>query len=206
MYSNDFSLFALFTAGFAALASAQTLGNNPSGHTIYTPGLNQQVPVGTPFNITWNPSPKSASVSLYLLRGPATNLKSLGPIATKTEDDGSYMWTPSSDLEPENTHYGIILVAEDGTYQYTTQFGIVNPSYGGGHASSSASASASDTMSVPPPYKPTSTPGASTPTSGKPTDISSVVSEVTSSAETPAVTASSGSPVYNSSVSCPPTP
>ena len=42
MYSNDFSLFALFTAGLAALTSAYHAPvGNPSGNPITKPGLNE---------------------------------------------------------------------------------------------------------------------------------------------------------------------
>ena len=40
------------------------------------------------------------------------------------------MWTPSTSLEPDVTHYGLqIIVDGTGEYQYSTQFGISNPSY-----------------------------------------------------------------------------
>ena len=40
------------------------------------------------------------------------------------------MWTPSTSLEPDVTHYGLqIIVDGTGQYQYSTQFGISNPSF-----------------------------------------------------------------------------
>ena len=55
------------------------------------------------------------------------------PIACITEsipNTGKFVWTPSTSLEPDVTHYGLqIIVDGTGEYQYSTQFGISNPSY-----------------------------------------------------------------------------
>lgn len=119
------------------------------GNPISQPGLNSLVPAGEGFTITWKPT-TDGPVTLLLLKGPATNLKLESVIVEGTENDGSYVWTPSTSLEPtaDATGYGIQLIvdsgADKGQYQYTTQFGISNPEYKE-ESSSSSSASASAT-------------------------------------------------------------
>ena len=54
---SDFSFFSLFTAGLACLvpltnAYTQPVGASPKGNPIWTPGLNDVVPVGKPYTIT----------------------------------------------------------------------------------------------------------------------------------------------------------
>lgn len=114
------SLRALFTAGLAAfgpLASAYTTPKgDPTGNAIYEPGLNSIVPVGKPFTITWEPDTEG-TVSLVLLHGPSTNCVPIKTIVEGINNTGSYDWTPSTDLAPNKTYYGIELVV-DGTGQY----------------------------------------------------------------------------------------
>ena len=58
--------------------------------------------------ITWNPTTQG-TVTLVLLKGPSENAVPQYAIVEKTENDGSYVWTPSTDLEPTTgaTGYGI---------------------------------------------------------------------------------------------------
>ena len=51
-----FSVAAFVFAAYAGLTSAYTtpVGATPSGNPISAPGLNEIVPAGTPFTITWN--------------------------------------------------------------------------------------------------------------------------------------------------------
>lgn len=147
--SNDFSLFALFTAGlaFAPAVSAltgytQPQGSSPSGNPISLPGLHNFVPVGTPYAITWEPTTHDCeSVDLVLLKGPSTNAVAYSVIALDVANSGSYSWTPSTSFPPGNadgTGYGIQLICDKtGVYQYSTQFALSNPTY---HSSSSSSA------------------------------------------------------------------
>lgn len=106
--------------------------------------MNSLVPAGEGFTITWKPTTEGP-VTLVLLKGPATNLKVENVIVEGTENDGEYVWTPSTSLEPTDgpTGYGIQLIVDSGAnkgqYQYTTQFGISNPDY---KKESSSSASA----------------------------------------------------------------
>jgi len=133
-----FSVTALVSAAVFGLASAYTqpVGDTPSGNPISKPGLGEIVPVGTPYTITWNPT-TAGTVTLVLLRGPSTNVVPLYQIVEKIPNTGVYVWTPSSSLEPDTTHYGIQLIVDaTGQYQYTTQFGISNPSSGGSSSSS----------------------------------------------------------------------
>ncbi|KAK7537481.1 GPI anchored serine-threonine rich protein [Phyllosticta citribraziliensis] len=148
MLSNDFSLFALFTAGLATLVKAEDL---PNGNAIYLPGTGSIVPVGKPFDITWNPTTpySGGTVSLYLCKGPSSNCVTVGSIATGTENDGLYSWTPETSLADSNgdTGYGMKIVFDsNGAYQWSTQFGISNK--GSASSSSSSSAAASTTASV----------------------------------------------------------
>ena len=115
------SFITLFTAGlaaFAPLASAYTTPTgDPSGNAIYEPGLNSIVPVGKPFTITWDPTTEG-NVSLVLLHGPSSNCVPIQTIAESIENSGSYDWTPSTDLAPNKTYYGLeLIVVKTGQYQ-----------------------------------------------------------------------------------------
>ncbi|KAL4961335.1 GPI anchored serine-threonine rich protein [Aspergillus stella-maris] len=105
----------------------------PSGNAILTPGLNDLVTAGEKYTITWDPT-TSGDVSLVLLRGPSTNVIPMYAIAENIGNSGSFDWTPSTDLEPDTTHYGLLLVVESGpnkgAYQWSTQFGVKNTQYG----------------------------------------------------------------------------
>lgn len=137
-----------------------------------------RVPLADPdLQITWNPTTQG-TVTLVLLKGPSENAVPQYAIVEKTENDGSYVWTPSTDLEASEgaKGYGIQLIDDaTGQYQYTTQFGISNPkhvkanvpanppTYGAPSTSSSSSSvssstsSESKTMEMPTPYGPKAT-------------------------------------------------
>lgn len=104
-------------------------------------GLNQIVPAGVPFTITWQPT-STGPISLVLLRGPSTNVLPIACINESIPNSGSLSWTPPTSLEPDVTHYGLQII-DDGTgdYQYSTQFGISNPAYGQSTTTSSSSQS-----------------------------------------------------------------
>lgn len=85
------------------------------------------------------------------MKGPSTDAEPQYAIAEKVPNSGTYVWTPSKDLEPttDATGYGIQLICDkDGQYQYTTQFGISNPSYDAEDASSSSSSVVSTSSST----------------------------------------------------------
>ncbi|KAI9872464.1 MAG: hypothetical protein M1830_001598 [Pleopsidium flavum] len=146
-------MIPVFSAAIVGLASAYTqpVGDTPSGNSIVRPGLGEIVSVGTPYTVSWNPTTQG-TVTLVLLRGPSTNVIPLYPIAEKVANTGSYVWTPSTSLEADTTHYGIQLIVDaTGQYQYTTQFGISNPSSTGSSSSASyALSSASSSSAVAP--------------------------------------------------------
>ncbi|EEH34722.1 GPI anchored serine-threonine rich protein [Paracoccidioides lutzii Pb01] len=120
---------ACIVAAFAAIAAAYTppdTSKPPSGNPISRPGLLELVPVGQPYTITWQPS-TPGKVSLLLLRGPSNNVKYLDTIADSVSNTGTYIWTPPTSLEGDESGYGIQIVVEGtGQYQYSTQFGIKN--------------------------------------------------------------------------------
>jgi len=140
------SFIAIATA-LAGLASAYTTPvNGPVGNPILKPGLNEKVPVGKPYLITWTPdhNPES-TVTILLLQGPSSNIKPLYPIVEKTPNDGSYEWTPHTDLPDSTEGFGLQLIVDsNGDYQWSTQFGFYNP-----HVNTNGTTSS---------YSPTSTP------------------------------------------------
>lgn len=129
------SSVGLLTAALALLtplttAYTQPTGDSPSGNPIYTPGLNQIVPVGQPFQITWDPTTPQDTVTLVLLKGPSTNAVPQYPIIENLPNTGTFTWIPSVELADSAgpTGYGIQLIDDaTGAYQYSTQFGISNP-------------------------------------------------------------------------------
>jgi hypothetical protein len=86
------------------------------------------VPACEPFTITWQPTTPN-TVSVLLLKGPATNVVKFGPsLAEGIANSGSLVWTPTADLPTTNgapLGYGIQIIDDvTGQYQYSTQFGI----------------------------------------------------------------------------------
>ncbi|KAJ5586938.1 Ser-Thr-rich glycosyl-phosphatidyl-inositol-anchored membrane family-domain-containing protein [Penicillium hispanicum] len=121
-----FTTAAIFStlAAFAAAYTKPDYSQSPDGNPIYTPSLNEQVPEGEPFQITWDPT-VGDKVSLVLLRGPSSDVVPLETIVEDIDNTGSYTWTPGTNLEVDTTHYGLLLVVEGtGQYQWSTQFGI----------------------------------------------------------------------------------
>lgn len=85
---------AAFLSALAAIVSADTPANTanpPSGNPIYTPGLNEQVPVGPGYKITWNATTQGL-VDLILLKGPSSNAVPLLTIADQIPNTGSFIW------------------------------------------------------------------------------------------------------------------
>lgn len=146
-----FKVFLASMAFTASLASAYTkpTGNAPEGNPISAPGLGSIVPVGQPFSINWVPTTQG-TVTLVLLKGPSSNAVPQYAIAENIPNSGSYSWTPKDDLAPGSTGYGIQLIDDaTGAYQYTTQFGISNPSYSSSSASSSTATSKAYAIGAP---------------------------------------------------------
>lgn len=135
-------------SALAALVSATTTlpdySVGPSGNPILYPGLNEQVPVGIPYQIQWTPT-TTGTVSIWLLRGPSTNVQPIATLATSIPNLGEFTWIPSTTLQDDTTHYGLIIIVDGtGQYQYSTQFGIKNDAV----ASSSSSAVASSSTAA----------------------------------------------------------
>ncbi|RLL96279.1 hypothetical protein CFD26_105765 [Aspergillus turcosus] len=189
-------------AALAMAATSPDYSQDPSGNAILKPGLNEQVPAGKPYTIEWDPT-TTGPVSLILLRGPSTNVKPIETLADSIPNSGSFSWTPSTTLEPDTTHYGLMLVVEGtGQYQYSTQFGISNPDYTGSTSNSSSTATPTGTKS-------TSTTGTSskpsttettTTTATSSTSADSTTATTTETAPTTLVTTSSASGVPTSTV------
>ncbi|KAL2822554.1 Ser-Thr-rich glycosyl-phosphatidyl-inositol-anchored membrane family-domain-containing protein [Aspergillus granulosus] len=151
-------------AAVAAAWTAPDYSQAPTGNAILTPGLNELVTAGEPFTITWDPTTEG-EISLVLLRGPSTNVVPLYALAENIPNSGSYVWTPSTDLEDDVTHYGLLLVVETGpnkgAYQYSTQFGVSNPHQGETSTTTAATSTTTTQTGVIPSGTPTTptTPG-----------------------------------------------
>ncbi|PKY04289.1 hypothetical protein P168DRAFT_155607 [Aspergillus campestris IBT 28561] len=128
-------LKTFLVSALAAVAAAHVepdYTKGPDGNSISNPSLDEVVPAGKPYTITWKPTTKGP-VSLVLLRGPSTNVQPIATIAEQIENTGKYEWTPSTSLEPDVTHYGLLIVVENTRqYQWSTQFGISNKDFAEG--------------------------------------------------------------------------
>jgi len=146
---RSFAIFSALAAAFTAVSAVTPPVGDPKGNAIVKPTLNELVPVGKPYTITWIPD-TPGTVSLLLLRGPSTNVVPIGaPIAEGIENTGTYTWTPGPELEPDTARYGIQLIVDaTGQYQYSTQFGISNPDYEGGESSTTGSATGTATSAT----------------------------------------------------------
>ncbi|KAF3914556.1 hypothetical protein ABW21_db0200746 [Orbilia brochopaga] len=164
MLAAVFTTFLAFSASALAYTTPTTF--NVTSNPVYKPNQGDVIPAGKPYEITWGPS-EAGTVSIILLRGPATNILPLYPIVEKIPNKGSYTWTPSTDLVPDVTRYGIQVINDaNGQYQYSTQFGISNANY---VSSASSSAAATSTHSS---YVAASSSAAGYPTSVEPTTTS----------------------------------
>ncbi|KAJ5748793.1 uncharacterized protein N7511_010489 [Penicillium nucicola] len=127
---------ATIVSAFAVAASALTTPDytqSPSGNAIA-------------YTIKWDPT-TTGPVSLVLLRGPSTNVQPIQTLADSIPNSGSFTWTPSTDLEVDTTHYGLLLTVEGtGQYQYSTQFGL--GAAAGGASQSSVVISATTTTAT----------------------------------------------------------
>ncbi|KAL1643772.1 hypothetical protein SLS58_004788 [Diplodia intermedia] len=133
MHATKNILFAILSAGLATVSRAAptpAADAGPTANAVRAPGLHEVVPVGSPYEIKWDLTPyQGGTVSLMLLKGPASNAAPYMSIVNNTANDGSFQWTPPNTLPDSNgdTGYGIMLTVDaNGAYQYTTQFGISN--------------------------------------------------------------------------------
>ncbi|KAL1977053.1 hypothetical protein VTN31DRAFT_3335 [Thermomyces dupontii] len=148
-------------ATLVALASAEFLqpdySKAPEGNAIFTPGLNEIVPQGEPYKITWDAN-TPGPITLQLLRGPSENVVPIAVIAEHLPNTGSFLWEPAG-YEPDVTHYGILLIDESTLgYQYSTQFGLgEDPNAPPADSSSSADPTITTSSVAPPLVTATST-------------------------------------------------
>lgn len=199
---------ALLSA-MAVLASAYTqpdYNKAPSGNAISKPGLHDLVTALKPYTIEWEPTTKGP-VSLVLLRGPSNNVQPIDTLADSVENSGHFEWTPSTDLEPDTTHYGLLLVVEgSGQYQYSTQFGVKNEKFSAGASSTSAVSSGPAVIQTPvataaPSSSADATPAASSTLSSIPVVVPSSSSACAASSSAAVIPSSSAAASSSASVS-----
>jgi len=197
----QFQIAALVAATFAGLTSAYTqpVGPQPIGNPTIHPALGELVPVGQPYEVSWNPT-TPGTVTILLLNGPSTNIQVLYPIVEKIANTGKYTWTPKTDLKPDTTHYGLqIIVDATGQYQYTPQFGIKNDAYSASSSAPASAAPSSGSASAPPTYTSSAAPVSSTSCS-----TSTAPATTTPCTTSTAVVVTTGAPaVYTTSVVVP---
>ncbi|KAH7397959.1 Ser-Thr-rich glycosyl-phosphatidyl-inositol-anchored membrane family-domain-containing protein [Cadophora sp. MPI-SDFR-AT-0126] len=130
----------LIFAAIAALASAQ----NPFTFTSLT-----SIKAGEPFNITWAPSTGSTdTVSLVLRQGDSSNLETVETIASKIDNTGSYVWTPSTSIANGDGYaFQIIDDGNSDNINYSNQFSISSSNTATSAASFAASAAPSSASS-----------------------------------------------------------
>ncbi|GFG01704.1 hypothetical protein CNMCM6936_008804 [Aspergillus lentulus] len=181
----------------AALAMAATKPDytqDPTGNAILKPGLNELVPVGKPYTIEWDPT-TTGPVSLVLLRGPSTNVVPIETLADSIPNSGSFSWTPSTSLEPDTTHYGLMLVVEGtGQYQYSTQFGISNPDYTGSTSNSSSTATTATETKSSSATESSSASSSKPSTTGTPEKTTTTATSGSASADSTTTATTSGTP------------
>jgi len=152
-----FAVSAAALAAFISTVLAQTADFDP----ITKPVKDEDVPAGSTYDITWDLTPKyTGSVTLSLLGGktPGT-LVALGSIGTADNGDGKFAWDVDASLGDDAT-YGIqITLDSDKTiFQYSFPFHITGGSGGSDNSSTSASGTATYTISSVPSSKSTDVP------------------------------------------------
>lgn len=160
MHSNDFSLFALFTAGFGALVGAYTPPSSPnpdSSMVVTSPLTGAQHTAGEPMSIQWTTTGlQGVSISLILLDGCPKNcvpVPGFAPIPGTDTNQldgslGSFSFTPPAALGQVGQGYGIQMIRNDnGHFQWSGNFGI-GSSLQSSAVSSSPSSSATGSSAV----------------------------------------------------------
>jgi len=142
--------FTISAAALAALIStalAQTSDFDP----IFTPTKDEKVPAGKDYEITWQSVAKyPGGVTLSVLGGADPgSLQPIGTIGKADNSAGKFKWSVASDLGSEVT-YGIqITLDSDKTvFQYSMPFHITGASGGSHNGSTSASGTATYTIST----------------------------------------------------------
>ncbi|KAF2014022.1 extracellular serine-threonine rich protein [Aaosphaeria arxii CBS 175.79] len=196
------SIIVSLLAAFAVAQVHPPVGE-PSGNPIAKPSLNERVPKGVEYTITWAPTTTN-TVSLLLVKGPSNNVVPIATLVERLPNNGAFKWTPSTSLETTGDRfYGIQLIDDvTGQYQWSTQFGLTGETTG---PTASVSASVTGGGASTKEGYPTGTPSLS----HYPTELSSSVksSTVGYPTSTPSAyptksvgTVSSGYPVHNSTI------
>ncbi|KAF8421846.1 GPI anchored serine-threonine rich protein [Tirmania nivea] len=130
---KSFAILSAVISAVAGIASAWTQPvGDPTGNPITRPSLHEQVTVGEPYTITWEPTLHlEGTVTLLLVKGSSDNVVPQYAIVEKTPNSGKYVWTPDVNLPDSTEGYGIQLIVDStGQYQWSTQFGFSNPGMG----------------------------------------------------------------------------
>jgi hypothetical protein len=110
---------------FAASVIAQTPGFDP----IFTPGLNEKVPAGETFEITWEATEpyKNANIKISLIGGASqATLQPIADITSGVKNSAqSFSWAVDASLGADAV-YGLVISLEDNAeiFQYSTPFQI----------------------------------------------------------------------------------
>ncbi|KAL8685206.1 MAG: hypothetical protein Q9224_005912 [Gallowayella concinna] len=126
-----YSVAAIVSASLTGLVAAQGCNQRidlqkQTGNAVRAP-LTEIVPAGTPYNVKWD-GDVGSTVSIELLRGPATNILPIACIANNIANTGLFVWTPPPNLVADTTGYGLRIIVADGSgrFQYSNLFGISN--------------------------------------------------------------------------------
>lgn len=134
--------FSTVFLSVAAFAAAVLAAENP----IIKPDGKEPILAGHAFTIEWKPT-TDGTITLTLRQGPSTNLHTLGVIADKVPNSGTYEWTPDASL-PSGDNYAIMITSANGDVNYTpllTITGTASKAVSSGHPSKTASKSESAT-------------------------------------------------------------
>jgi hypothetical protein len=132
--------FSTVLLSVAAFAAAVLAAENP----IIKPDGKEPILAGHTFTIEWKPTTEG-TITLTLRQGPSTNLNTLGVIADKVPNSGTYEWTPDASL-PSGDNYAIMITSANGDVNYTpllTITGTSSKAVSSSHPSKTAAASKS---------------------------------------------------------------
>ncbi|KAF3935309.1 hypothetical protein ABW19_dt0206805 [Dactylella cylindrospora] len=132
------SLLFLSLSSLLSFASAQS---NP----FTSPSSGDTVTAGETFEITWTPDSSYDSIGLSICRGSGQDCSSLGG---GIPNDGSYDWTPSTSLEPDDSYY-LIMTGPTGSFVANSNTFEVEGGSSSPSSTSSAASSGSSSTSGP---------------------------------------------------------
>jgi len=165
---------ATLLAAAASIVSAcapypPPLSAQSGGNAVSRPDLNNFPTIGQPFSVVWDATSWGSTVTIYLLRGPGENIQYNATLTGDAPNSGTFTWTPDCHVEPDTTHWGLMVESNDFcTFQWSSQFGINADTTG---LCSTPSSSAPAASSSAPPASSSAAPPASS--SGSPPPVSS---------------------------------